>query len=446
MAGFTVEAVDSTGKKIKVDVEAGSANEAISKIKSRGFKAVNVKEKAGAGVLAGAAPGASGEHKSAGGATGAGAGHVAQAFAGAGMGGGKKARKAVFMGRVKHKQLTQFTQQLSVLMDAGLPVVRSLKILANQMRPSLLKNIASEVAEDVETGSSLSEALNKHPKTFDKLYVNMVKAGEAGGVLDVILQRLAGFMERMEALKRKIIGASIYPIVVIIIAVAVVLAIMTFIVPKFEDVFKSVKVAMPPMTVALMGASSFVKNYWFILIFSPIVLWFIVKAWTRTKGGRHSVDRIKLHAPLIGPIIKKSIIGRFCRTLGTLLQSGVPILEALNIVKNATGNEVVASAIEKVHDSIREGESIAEPLAQSGVFDDIVINMIDVGEETGELDKMLLKIADNYDAEVDAAVSALMSILEPLLIVGLGFTVGFIVVALFLPLVSLLQGIGTSKG
>ena len=349
-------------------------------------------------------------------------------------------------GRVKHKQLTQFTQQLSVLMDAGLPVVRSLKILSNQMRPSLLKNITSEVAEDVETGSSLSEALNKHPKTFDKLYVNMVKAGEAGGVLDVILQRLAGFMERMEALKRKIIGASIYPIVVIIIAIAVVLAIMTFIVPKFEDVFKSVKVNMPPMTVALMGISGFVKGYWFVLIFTPIILYFILKAWGRTKGGRHTIDRFKLHAPLLGPIIKKSIIGRFCRTLGTLLQSGVPILEALNIVKNATGNEVVASAIGKVHDSIREGESIAEPLAQSGVFDDIVINMIDVGEETGELDKMLLKIADNYDAEVDAAVSALMSILEPLLIVGLGFTVGFIVVALFLPLVSLLQGIGTSKG
>ncbi len=445
MAGFTVEAVDAAGKKIKVDVEAASANEAISKMKGRGFKPLNVKEKAAGGsVLAGAAPGASGEHKEARGPA-AGAGQVAAAFAGAG-GGGKKQRKVLFLGRVKHKQLTQFTQQLSVLMDAGLPVVRSLKILSNQMKPSLLKNITSEVAEDVETGSSLSEALNKHPKTFDKLYVNMVKAGEAGGVLDVILQRLAGFMERMEALKRKIIGASIYPIVVIIIAIAVVLAIMTFIVPKFEDVFKSVKVSMPPMTVALMGASAFVQKYWFVLIFAPIALFFILKGWGRTKGGRHTIDRFKLHAPLIGPIIKKSIIGRFCRTLGTLLQSGVPILEALNIVKNATGNEVVASAIAKVHDSIREGESIAEPLAQSGVFDDIVINMIDVGEETGELDKMLLKIADNYDAEVDAAVSALMSILEPLLIVGLGFTVGFIVVALFLPLVSLLQGIGTKQG
>ena len=440
MAGFTVEAVDGAGKKIKVDVEAASANEAITKIKGRGFKPVNVKEKAGSQMLAGAAPGASGEHKG-----GAAPTHIGAAAAAYAPPQKKKSKGVFFMGKVKHKQLTQFTQQLSVLMDAGLPVVRSLKILSNQMKPSLLKNITGDVAEDVETGSSLSEALGKHPKTFDKLFVNMVKAGEAGGVLDVILQRLAGFMERMEALKRKIIGASIYPIVVITIAVAVVLAIMAFIVPRFSEVFKSVNVAMPPMTLFLMGCSNFVMHYWLVLIVAPILVWVLIKAWSRTKGGRHTVDRIKLHAPLVGPIIKKSVIGRFCRTLGTLLQSGVPILEALNIVKNATGNEVVAQAIEKVHDSIREGESIAEPLAQSGVFDDIVINMIDVGEETGELDKMLLKIADNYDAEVDAAVGALMSILEPLLIVGLGFTVGFIVVALFLPLVSLLQGIGSKQ-
>jgi type IV pilus assembly protein PilC len=330
-------------------------------------------------------------------------------------------------------------------MDAGLPIVRSLKILGNQQKPGLLKNIVIEVSEDVETGSSFSEALAKHPKTFDKLYVNMVKAGEAGGVLDVILQRLAGFMERMEALKRKIIGASIYPAVVITIAVAVVLAIMTFIVPKFQEVFKQVKVPMPALTLMLMSISDVIKNYWWAIVATPFVFLFVIKAWGRTKGGRLTIDRIKLNAPLVGPIIKKSVISRFCRTLGTLLQSGVPILEALAIVKNATGNEVVSNAIGTVHDSIREGESIAEPLAACGVFDDIVINMIDVGEETGELDKMLLKIADNYDAEVDAAVSALMSVMEPILIVGLGFTVGFIVVALFLPLISLLEGIGQKR-
>ncbi|MDP6959480.1 MAG: type II secretion system F family protein, partial [Planctomycetota bacterium] len=286
--------------------------------------------------------------------------------------------------------------------------------------------------------------LSKHPKAFDKLYVNMVKAGEAGGVLDVILQRLSNFMERVEELKRKIIGASIYPVVVIGIAVLVVLAIMTFIVPEFRKVFDSVDVPMPAMTVFLMAFSDFCVNMWYMFLIIPLVGYFGLKFWAKTDTGAAIVDKLKLHAPLVGTIIRKSVISRFCRTLGTLLQSGVPILEALQIVKNAVGNEVISAAINTVHGSIREGESIAEPLGQSGVFDDIVINMIDVGEETGELDKMLLKIADNYDVEVDAAVGNLMSILEPVLIVGLGITVGFIVVALFLPLISLLQGIGNN--
>jgi type IV pilus assembly protein PilC len=442
MPTFTVEAMDGKGKRIKTDIDAPSANDAIAKLKSKGYKPMNVKEKAG-GAAPAPAPTASAT------ATPPPPG-TQRASAPPPVStvptGGKTAKKSLFLaGRVKHKQLTQFTQQLSVLMDAGLPIVRSLKILGNQQKPGLLKNIVIEVSEDVETGSSFSEALAKHPKTFDKLYVNMVKAGEAGGVLDVILQRLAGFMERMEALKRKIIGASIYPAVVITIAVAVVLAIMTFIVPKFEEVFKQVKVPMPGLTLMLMGISNVIKDYWWAILAFPFVFLFVVKAWGRTKGGRITIDRIKLNAPLVGPIVKKSVISRFCRTLGTLLQSGVPILEALAIVKNATGNEVVSNAIATVHDSIREGESIAEPLAACGVFDDIVINMIDVGEETGELDKMLLKVADNYDNEVDAAVSALMSVMEPILIVGLGFTVGFIVVALFLPLISLLEGIGTKR-
>jgi type IV pilus assembly protein PilC len=440
MPTFTVEAMDGKGKRIKTDIDAPSANDAIAKAKSKGYKPMNVKEKAGgageaATASATATPPPPGTQRAA-----------APPPIAAVPTGGKSAKKGLFLaGRVKHKQLTQFTQQLSVLMDAGLPIVRSLKILGNQQKPGLLKNIVIEVGEDVETGSSFSEALAKHPKTFDKLYVNMVKAGEAGGVLDVILQRLAGFMERMEALKRKIIGASIYPAVVITIAVAVVLAIMTFIVPKFEEVFRTVKVPMPALTLMLMGISDVIKNYWYVIVAFPFVFMFVVKAWGRTKGGRLVLDRLKLNAPLVGPIMKKSVISRFCRTLGTLLQSGVPILEALAIVKNATGNEIVSNAIGTVHDSIREGESIAEPLAACGVFDDIVINMIDVGEETGELDKMLLKVADNYDNEVDAAVSALMSVMEPILIVGLGFTVGFIVVALFLPLISLLEGIGQKK-
>ena len=441
MPTFTVEAMDGKGKRVKAEIDAASANDAIARLKSKGYKPMNVKEKAEAAAAptktATAAPPA--PASTSGGGGGAAAGTAMPSVVPAG---GKAAKKGVlFLGRVSHKQLTQFTQQLSVLMDAGLPIVRSLKILANQQKPGLLKNILAEVAEDVETGSSFSEALGKHPKTFDKLYVNMVKAGEAGGVLDIILQRLANFMERMQALRRKIVGASIYPILVMTIALLVVLCIMTFIVPKFADVFRQVRVTMPVMTTFLMGVSGFIKGYWWVIVLTPIAAIIGIQMWGRTKAGRYTIDKCKLHVPLLGPIIRKSVISRFCRTLGTLLQSGVPILEALAIVRNATGNEVVANAVALVHDSIREGESIAEPLAASGVFDDIVINMIDVGEETGELDKMLLKVADNYDAEVDAAVSALMSVLEPLLIVGLGATVGFIVVALFLPLISLLDGL-----
>ncbi len=442
MPTFTVEAMDSKGKRIRAEIEAANANDAIVKLKQKGYKPMNVKEKTAAAAQpppppapAAAAPGGERPRK------------PAPAPVSTVPTGGKASSRgfSLFGGHVRHKQLTQFTQQLSVLMDAGLPIVRSLKILGNQQKPGLLKNIIVEVSEDVETGSPLSEALAKHPRTFDKLYVNMVKAGEAGGVLDIILQRLAAFLERMEALRRKIIGASIYPAVVMCIAIGVVLAIMKFIVPKFADVFKSVNVDMPPMTLMLMAISRFVETMWWAILAFPFIAYFLIKAWSRTRTGRLSLDRMKINAPLIGPIVKKSVIARFCRTLGTLLQSGVPILEALAIVKNATGNEIVANAIGQVHESIREGETIAEPLAASGVFDDIVINMIDVGEETGELDKMLLKIADNYDAEVDAAVAALMSVLEPLLIVGLGVTVGFIVVSLFMPLIALLEGIGTRQ-
>ncbi len=441
MPTFSVEAIDAKGKRIKAEIDASSANDAITKLKAKGYKPTNVKEKTGG--AAAEAPAASPAKDGGGGGA---AVEVAEALP-VESGTKKGGAFAMTFGRVRHKQLTQFTQQLSVLMDAGLPIVRSLKILGNQMKPSLLKNIVTEVAEDVETGSTLSEALGKHPRAFDKLYVNMVKAGEAGGVLDVILQRLAVFMERMEALKRRIVGASIYPAVVMTIAIGVVLCIMAFIVPKFQEVFKSVDVPMPAMTVVLMSISDFVTSPYFVVVLILLIIGFFcgIVFGGRTKGGRLFIDKVKLGFPLLGGIVKKSVCARFCRTLGTLLQSGVPILEALSIVKNAVGNEVIGIAISSVHDSIREGESIAEPLAASGVFDDIVINMIDVGEETGELDKMLVKIADNYDSEVDAAVSGMMSVLEPVLIVGLGFTVGFIVVALFLPLISLLQGIGNRK-
>jgi type IV pilus assembly protein PilC len=406
MPVFAYEAVDNRGRKIKAEVEAVSAQEAANKVHSMGYFPTTVKEK-----QISAAPT-----------------------------GGKGKKKMFVMGGVSQKQLTQFTQQLSILQDAGLPIVRSLKILEAQMKPCLMKVILGQVAEDVESGSSLSEALAKHPKAFDKLYVNMIKAGEAGGVLDTILQRLAMFMEKSQKLKRKIIAASIYPIAVMSIATIIVAGIMIFVVPSFKKVFQDVGRNLPFVTQLLMSIADVVRSFWFLIPGIPFAIIVTVNTVGRTKNGRLLIDRFKLNAPLFGMIIKKATVSRFCRTLGTLITSGVPILEALSIVKNAIGNEVVANAVQTVHDSIREGETIAEPLATTNVFDDICINMIDVGEETGELDKMLIKIADNYDDEVDAAVGALMSIMEPILIIGMGLTIGFIVVALFLPLVDLIKG------
>lgn len=417
MATFVYEAVDSRGKKVKAEIEASSSQEARNKIQSMGYFPTAVKEKKSQVTTTATA--------------------VRK----------PKGMAAITFGGVSKKQLTQFTTQLSTLQDAGLPIVRSLRILENQMKPCMLKNVVGMVADDIEAGSSFSEALAKHPKVFDRLYVNMIRAGEAGGVLDTILARLAQFMEKAQRLKRRIIGAMVYPVVVILIAVAIVGALMTFVIPKFEEIFMEMGVgALPAPTQILINMSHLIKNNILFLIMLPFILVVGCKLLQRNSTGRYLVDKVKLHIPLFGIIIKKASIARFCRTLGTLITSGVPILEALSIVKNTVGNEVVAHAVGTVHDSIREGESVAEPLSQSGVFDDIVINMIDVGEETGELDKMLIKVADNYDDEVDVAVSGMVNILEPVLIIGLGTTVGFIVISLFLPLMSLVEKLGAGGG
>jgi type IV pilus assembly protein PilC len=336
----------------------------------------------------------------------------------------------------------QFTRQLSTLVDAGLPIVRSVRILENQLRPGVLKNALMDVSDDIEGGATFSEALQKHPRAFDRLYVNMVRAGEAGGVLDVILQRLADFKEKSEKLKRRLIGAMIYPVVVITIASAILGVIMTFVIPKFQDMFEDFKVELPQMTKMLIGFSHWMRvNYLFVLL-SPVVLIVALLLIRKNRGGRYVIDLVKMRIPIFGIIVNKSSVSRFCRTLGTLIASGVPILEALNIVRDTTGNEVVARAISRVHDSIREGETVAEPLQQSRVCDDMVVNMIAVGEETGDLDKMLIKVADSYDEDVDNMVSSMVSILEPVLIVTLGCAVGFVVISLFLPLVKLIQELG----
>jgi type IV pilus assembly protein PilC len=298
------------------------------------------------------------------------------------------------------------------------------------------------VAEDVESGSTFSEALAKHPRIFDNLYVNMIKAGEIGGVLDVILRRLAEFMEKAEHLKKKIASASMYPITVISVATLILVGIMIFVIPTFQNMFLEMGLDLPIPTQILLGVSEFLQNFWYLIPGLPFAYILGYRLTNSTPAGKYAIDKVKLIVPVFGIITSKSIVARFTRTMGTLLSSGVPILEALAIVKNAIGNAVLQRAVEAVYESIREGESMAAPLGHSGLFDDMVVNMIDVGEETGELDKMLIKIADNYDSDVDGLVEGMMSMIEPLLIVGLGGSIGFIVVALFLPLITLIQTMG----
>ncbi len=421
MPTFVYEAMDSQGKEVKAEIDAANEAEAADKIRAQNFFPTKVMQKGGKGKGGGGGESALGKPQAV----------------------GRKKKGISLNFRVNQKQLTAFTRQFATLLEAGLPVVRSLDILYTQLPQGLLKDAIGDVKEDVEGGSSLSEALSKHPSIFDKLYVNMIRAGEAGGVLDEILARLADYREKAQRLQQKIVGALVYPIAVITIAGTILAFIMIFIIPKFEQMFKEMELGeLPFMTLILMTIANTLVNYWYVVIFSPVILLMGFRVLNRTPAGRLLIDRIKLKLPVFGAIISKSAISRFCRTLGTLVQSGVPILDALSIIKNATGNQVVANAVETVHNSIKEGDTIAEPLRHSGVFDDLVVNMIQVGEETGELDKMLIKVADTYDSEVDTLVGAMMSLLEPFLIVGMGGTVGFIVIALFMPLIDIMQKIG----
>jgi type IV pilus assembly protein PilC len=421
MATFAFEAMNSSGQEVKDEIEANSSEEAIAKIRGKGYFPTKVREKAAKK----AKKGPKGK----------------EAAPEAGM--VKKRKMPISIGGVPRKQLVNFTRQLSTLQDAGLPILRSLQILEQQQRPGLLKAIVGGVADEVEGGGTLSDAMAKYPKAFDKLYCNMISAGELGGVLDIILQRLADFMEKAAKLKKKVIGAMIYPCVVISIAVGIVSMIMIFVIPKFEQIFKDFGTQLPGITQVLLLVSNwFAKQYgWAYVLISPIAFTLIVKLLRMSEGGKYFVDAVKLKIPILGGILGKTAIARFTRTLGTLVAAGVPILDALNITKETCGNEVYARALSKVHDAIREGESMAAPLKATKVCDTIVVNMVDVGEETGDLDKMLIKIADNYDSDVDVLVGSLISILEPVMVVVLGLIVGFIVIALFAPMISLIQAV-----
>jgi len=428
MATFTYEALDAAGKPRKGELDAGSNEEAIQKIKGQGYFPTSVRERKTKNSDGAQVRSESTTKKKK-----------------------KKGEFTISIGGVKQKVLTQFTRQLSTLQDAGLSLLRSLQVLEQQQRPGLMKNIIGNVAEEVEGGSTLSDAMAKNPKAFDRLYVKMVAAGEIGGVLDVILQRLADFMEKAERLKRKIIGAMIYPAVVITVAVGIVSAIMVFVIPKFKDIFEDFDIELPGLTLFLIDAANWMagKNegqtipgvVW--VVFSPFVAMIFLKLARKTEPGRAIIDNVKIRLPLVGPLIRKTSVARFTRTLGTLISAGVPILEAITITRDTSGNYVYEKALNKVHDAIREGESFAAPLRESKVVDAIVVNMVDVGEETGDLDAMLLKVADNYDEEVDTAVGSLVSLLEPIMVVVLGGIVGTIVVALFLPMIAMIESVSS---
>ena len=484
---YQFEAMDRTGQEIKDVIEAPTEEDAQNTIRQMGYFVTKLSLKKGATKTT--APGA-------------------------------KKKRPFAMGGAKTKHICTFTRQLSILQDAGLPILRSLRILENNIKGgSKLKNALMDVCDEIETGSTLSESMAKCPKVFSRLYVNMIKAGEAGGALETILQRLAEFLERAESLKRKVKGAMIYPIAVVLVAVGILAGIMFFIVPTFKKMFDEFELKLPAPTVLLMAMSDYVVGYFWLMFLLPVVIWLVGKLIRKFKHGRMGFDMFIIKVPVFGNLIEKNILARTTRTLGTLITSGVPILEALNITRETSGNAMFEKIFTKVSEAIREGETISKPMKEnsvlgfhpmalfywvwmgmfpgimmlsvaltagrgagktadgaptkntggagqllgmslgtigigalacagmyllkmrSRVIDDLVVNMIDVGEETGELDTMLYKIADNYDEEVHVMTEGLTKLIEPLLIVFLGVAVGFIVISLFMPLISLITSL-----
>jgi type IV pilus assembly protein PilC len=425
MPKYDYVALDQKGAETKGSIEAASQNEAIGRVKdmqlfpTKIVEADKVQDKKAAGKKAkGKAPARGGKK---------GAMNINIRIPG--LGGG-----------VKPKVLTTFTRQLATLVDAGLPLLRGLRVLEKQERNANLKKILGELSLSIEGGSTFSEGLAQHPKVFNKLFVNMVKAGELGGVLEVVLKRLAEFSEKAQKIKGKVKAALFYPVAVLIVAVGIMILLMCFVVPKFRDVFAGMDMKLPGFTTLVLGISEMIKDHILEtmgMVAVVVVIFLVITG--KTKVGRLLWDKFKLKMPALGPVISKVAISRFTRTLGTLVSSGVPILQALTIVKETSGNVVIANAIGKVHESVKEGETITAPLEASGVFPPMVVSMVDVGEQTGAMPEMLLKIADNYDEEVDNAVAAMTSLLEPIMIVFLAVIVGSIVIAMFLPLIAMIS-------
>ncbi len=344
-------------------------------------------------------------------------------------------------GSIKMRDIVIFTRQFSTMINAGLPLVQALDILAKQSENKALQEVTRAVVFDVESGNTVADALSKHPKAFTDLYVNMVAAGEAGGILDTILMRLATFLEKNDALVRKVKGAMIYPGVIVSVAVIAISVLLIFVIPVFESMFASVGLALPMPTRFVIGLSKFLKSYWWAVIAGGAALVYMVRSYYKSNSGKLVIDRLLLKFPVLGDVLRKSAVSRFTRTLGTLISSGVSILDGLEITAKTAGNRVISDAIMSSRASIAGGDTIAAPLQKSAVFPPMVISMIAVGEQTGGLDEMLTKIADFYDEEVDAAVSGLLSLLEPVMIVFLGVVVGGMVVAMYLPIFDMINAV-----
>ncbi len=410
---FKIQAVNKNGISIRDKVDAFSAEKAIDLIQSKGLYLTKIKQ-----IKKTTLTNTTTSKRS------------------------KPSLSSITIGRVSDKQIIPFTRQLSALQNADIPIVQSLVMLELQTKRGLLKDVIGEIISDINGGDTLSIAMSKHPKAFDKIYVNIINAGEVSGALNIVLERLATYREKTQKLKRKVISSMTYPATVVTASCAILSAILIFVIPKFANMFQEMDIVLPWLTTRLINVSSFIFTHWYSFFTVPIATFLFLKLIEKIEKCRLIIDRLKFKIPIFGNLINKSVISKFTRTLATLVSSGVPILEALYNVKDITGNLAMSKAINHIHDCVREGESIASPLRESKIFEIMAVNMVEIGEQTGELDKMLINIADNYDNEIESIVESLTNLLEPSIVIFLGVTVGTIVIALFLPLIKLMNNLG----
>ena len=434
MPKFAYVAVDSAGKESRGTIEAPNQAQAVAKVRGQGLFPTAIGAAGGADA---SAPAAAGAKK--------------PASAAAAKKSSSKMSMEIKMpkflrGKVKQKDLTVLTRQLATLVDAGLPLLRGLHVLQRQTPNLTLKEALVGMCDAVESGSTFSESLGNYPKIFSNLYVNMVRAGEAGGVLEVVLTRLAEFAEKAEKIKNKVKGAMVYPVVVFFAAIGITCFLLVAVIPKFKDIFNDLLEGkpLPAITQFVMNASNLVMHNGLMVLAAVAVFVVLFKIFAKTKTGSYVLDVVKLRAPMFGTLVRRTAVSRMTRTLGTLLASGVPVLQALTIVRDTTGNAVISRAMQSVHDAVKEGESMTAPLAACKVFPPMVISIVEVGEETGALPDMLMRIADTYDDEVDNAVAGLTSVIEPLMIIMLSVIVGTIVIAMFMPMIQIIGTLGSA--